>query len=75
MTDARQAKLHVRKRALHVDVPRRVRRRPNEGPGNALGDGGHRLHAWFSAGADADHKGSSARLAGVDDQIWDELAF
>ena len=22
---------------------------PNEGPGNGLGDGGHRLHDWFFA--------------------------
>jgi dihydrofolate reductase len=25
---------------------------PNEGPGNGLGDGGHRLHEWYFAGAD-----------------------
>ena len=24
---------------------------PNEGPGNGLGDGGHRLHEWFMADA------------------------
>jgi dihydrofolate reductase len=38
---------------------------PNEGPGNGLGDGGHRLHEWFLTDADADHKGISGRLAGV----------
>ncbi len=27
---------------------------PNEGPGNGLGDGGHRLHEWYFAGADDD---------------------
>jgi dihydrofolate reductase len=46
---------------------------PNEGPGNGLGDGGHRLHEWFSTGADADHKGVPGRLAGVNGQIFDEL--
>src|SRR2546430_3228201 len=30
---------------------------PNEGPGNGLGDGGHRLHEWILTDADADHKG------------------
>ena len=29
---------------------------PNEGPGNDLGDGGHRLHEWALTGADADHE-------------------
>ena len=29
---------------------------PNEGPGNGLGDGGHRLHEWALAGADADRR-------------------
>ena len=23
---------------------------PNEGPGNGLGDGGHRLHEWYFGG-------------------------
>ncbi len=27
---------------------------PNEGPGNGLGDGGHRLHEWYFEGADDD---------------------
>jgi dihydrofolate reductase len=45
---------------------------PNEGPGNPLGDGGHRLHEWFSAGADADHKGVG-RPAGVNGQVFDEM--
>ena len=31
---------------------------PNAGPGNGLGDGGHRLHEWALPGAGADHKGS-----------------
>ncbi len=27
---------------------------PNAGPGNGLGDGGHRLHEWFLTDADVD---------------------
>ena len=46
---------------------------PNQGPGNGLGDGGHRLHEWFLTGADADHKGVSGRLGGVNGQVFDEL--
>jgi dihydrofolate reductase len=46
---------------------------PNEGPGNGLGDGGHRLHEWFAAGADADHDATARRLPGVNGQIVDEF--
>jgi dihydrofolate reductase len=46
---------------------------PNEGPGNGLGDGGHRLHEWFLTGADTDHKEISGRLAGVNGQVVDEF--
>jgi dihydrofolate reductase len=46
---------------------------PNEGPDNPLGDGGHRLHEWFSTGAEADHKGASGRPAGVNAEVVDEL--
>src|SRR5438132_2961798 len=46
---------------------------PNEGPGNGLGDGGHRLHEWFLTGADADRKAISGRLAGVNGQVVDEF--
>ena len=45
---------------------------PNEGPGNGLGDGGHRLHEWALAGTDADHKGVG-RPGGVNGEVWDEL--
>src|SRR2546423_14894472 len=45
---------------------------PNEGPGNGLGDGGHRLHEWFLTGADADHKGVG-RPAGVNGEGRGEL--
>jgi dihydrofolate reductase len=44
---------------------------PNEGPGNGLGDGGHRLHEWALTGAD-DHKGVG-RPAGVNGEVWDEF--
>jgi dihydrofolate reductase len=46
---------------------------PNEGPNNPLGDGGHRLHEWFSTGADADHKEASGRLSGVNRKVVDEM--
>ena len=45
---------------------------PNEGPGNGLGDGGHRLHEWFLTSADADHK-RIGRPAGVNGQVFDEM--
>jgi dihydrofolate reductase len=37
---------------------------PNEGPGNGLGDGGHRLHEWCLAG--------SGPLSGVNAEVFDE---
>jgi dihydrofolate reductase len=45
---------------------------PNAGPGNGLGDGGHRLHEWFLTGADADPKAISD-LGGVNGQVVDEV--
>ncbi len=45
---------------------------PNAGPGNGLGDGGHRLHAWLLTGADSD-KMEVVRPAGVNGQVFDEL--
>jgi dihydrofolate reductase len=36
---------------------------PNDGPGNGLGDNGHRLHEWVHAG----------HLAGVNREVMDEL--
>jgi dihydrofolate reductase len=46
---------------------------PNEGPGNGLGDGGHRLHEWVLTGADAaDHEEVATRLAGVNGQVFEE---
>jgi dihydrofolate reductase len=46
---------------------------PNEGPGNGLGDGGHRLHEWFFAGDEAGDEGGSGRPAGVNRQVVDEM--
>src|SRR4051794_17755379 len=46
---------------------------PNEGPDNGLGDGGPRLHEWFSIGSDSGHKEVAGRLAGVNRQVFDEL--
>src|SRR2546421_10714869 len=45
---------------------------PNEGPGNGLGDGGHRLHEWFLTGADADPK-AVGRPAGGNGEVWDGM--
>ena len=46
---------------------------PNEGPGNGLGDGGHRLHDWFSVGAPTDHSGVPGRPSGVNGAMMDEV--
>ena len=47
---------------------------PNAGPGNGLGDGGHRLHEWVLSGADdADVKGALAGLGGANGQVVDEF--
>jgi dihydrofolate reductase len=48
---------------------------PNEGPGNGLGDGGHRLHEWALTGADADadRKAVLGGLAGVNGKVVDEF--
>jgi dihydrofolate reductase len=46
---------------------------PNEGPGNGLGDGGHRLHEWFRMDAAADRRAIAGRLGGVNGQVVDEL--
>ncbi|MGE5136840.1 MAG: dihydrofolate reductase family protein [Gemmatimonadota bacterium] len=45
---------------------------PNEGPGNGLGDGGHRLHEWFLPGPGADRQGAAERLTGVNREVTDE---
>ena len=47
---------------------------PNEGPDNALGDGGDRLHEWVFPGAEGgDFEAAVARLRGVNRQIYDEF--
>jgi dihydrofolate reductase len=47
---------------------------PNEGPGNGLGDGGHRLHEWvFPTGAGADREAMVDRVAGVNGQVVEEF--
>jgi len=45
---------------------------PNEGPENGLGDGGERLHEWFSTGAPTDHSGVPGRPSGVNGEVMDE---
>jgi dihydrofolate reductase len=46
---------------------------PNEGPGNGLGDGGHRLHEWVPMGDDAGPQDLAGRLGGVNGQVVDEF--
>jgi dihydrofolate reductase len=47
---------------------------PNEGPGNGLGDGGHRLHEWAFAGAGARDSGVPAGpLSGVNGEVFGEM--
>ena len=46
---------------------------PNDGPGNGLGDRGHRLHEWFLRGAGPGHYRSPGHLAGADREVMDEL--
>ena len=45
---------------------------PNEGPGNGLGDGGHRLHEWAMTGADVDLE-ATRRLGGANGKVVDEF--
>jgi dihydrofolate reductase len=46
---------------------------PNEGPGNGLGDGGHRLHDWIFAGTPTEHLGVPGRPTGVNGEVMDEF--
>ena len=46
---------------------------PNEGPGNGLGDGGHRLHEWCYPDRDAPRNDVLAGLTGVDAEVMGEL--
>jgi dihydrofolate reductase len=46
---------------------------PNEGPGNGLGDGGHRLHEWaMTGGGDVDLEATRG-LGGANGRIVDEF--
>jgi hypothetical protein len=45
---------------------------PNEGPGNGLGDGGHRLHQWAMADGDVDLEAIRS-AGGVNGQIVGEF--
>jgi dihydrofolate reductase len=45
---------------------------PNEGPGNGLGDGGHRLHEWATTGGDVDLE-AMRRAGGANGKIIDEF--
>jgi dihydrofolate reductase len=45
---------------------------PNEGPGNGLGDGGHRLHEWAMPDGDLDLE-TVRRSGGVNGKIIDEF--
>jgi dihydrofolate reductase len=44
---------------------------PNAGPGNGLGDGGHRLHDWVWS--DGGTSGVPGRPSGVNGQVYDEF--
>jgi dihydrofolate reductase len=44
---------------------------PNEGPGNGLGDGGHRLHEWAMTGGDVDID-AARRSGGINGNVFDE---
>lgn len=46
---------------------------PNERPDNGLGDGGGRLHEWFSTGAATEHSGVPGRPEGVNGAMMDEV--
>jgi dihydrofolate reductase len=46
---------------------------PNDSADNPLGDDGHRLHDWFMADSDADHKNVVERLTGANAQVFGEL--
>src|SRR5918911_3047110 len=47
---------------------------PNDGPGNGLGDNGHRLHEWLLTGdAPSGPSGVPSRPAGANGAVFDEL--
>ena len=46
---------------------------PNEGPGNGLGDGGHRLHEWAMTGDGDVNLESLRRSGGVNGKLVEEF--
>ena len=46
---------------------------PNEGPGNGLGDGGHRLHEWIPMDADPHPTAISTNVGRVNRQVVEEF--
>jgi dihydrofolate reductase len=46
---------------------------PNVGPGNGLGDGGHRLHEWFLTDGETGHEPGARRPAGVNREVMSEV--
>jgi dihydrofolate reductase len=46
---------------------------PNDGPGNGLGDDGHRLHDWLSGGQPSGPSGVPGRPSGVNGQVYEEV--
>lgn len=46
---------------------------PNEGPGNGLGDGGHRLHEWLPPGPDGERHPRSGGRPGINGRVVDEF--
>jgi dihydrofolate reductase len=46
---------------------------PNEGPGNGLGDGGHRLHEWILTDPAPEYPGIPGRPTGVNGDVFDEM--
>jgi dihydrofolate reductase len=46
---------------------------PNDGPGNGLGDGGHRLHEWFLPDPDTVGNGAANRPSDVNRKVVAEL--
>jgi dihydrofolate reductase len=45
---------------------------PGDGPGNGLGDGGHRLHEWFLTGPESGQQEVVGRPDGVNGEVMDE---
>ncbi len=46
---------------------------PNEGPGNGLGDGGHRLHDWVLRPAQGDRTAIAGSVPGINGQVVEEF--